>query len=126
MTDVPRLAIGSIEPATDGRFAVWGLLQLAARHGLQAQHFHSRCCFFGVNGALPTTGLGSRHLDSWTMSSAMAQELFSRAMRTCDLAVVEGEYDACALDSAPTGGSLDTLCDWLGLTRVVVVDAEAL
>ncbi|MBS0207363.1 MAG: hypothetical protein JSS27_00280 [Planctomycetes bacterium] len=127
MTQLPRLAIGTIQAEADSRFLVWALLHLFVRRSLQPQHFHSRCCFFGVNGAQVASGEGSRHLDSWTMSAPLAQELFLRAARNSDLAVIEGRFDAALgnghqVEERHAGGSLDQLCEWLGLPRLALID----
>jgi cobyrinic acid a,c-diamide synthase len=58
------------------------------------------------------------------MSEALARELFSRATRTADMALIEGCFDAATCSPESNGGSLDTLCQWLGLPRVVVFDAR--
>jgi cobyrinic acid a,c-diamide synthase len=103
----------------------WALMSALNRRTHQVQHFHARCCFAGVEGARPATGLSSRHLDSWLMSPQLCREMFDRASQDSDLSIVEGRYD-CSSPSNTLGGSLDTLCEWLDLPRLVVLDVTLL
>lgn len=96
-----------------------------ARRGWQVQHFQSRSCFCSHNGALAITGVGSRHLDTWLMNRPTCREIFVHGCSGRDLAIVEGHFGPA---DAPTvdGSSLDTLCDWLDLPRLIVLDASQL
>jgi cobyrinic acid a,c-diamide synthase len=121
------LALGTVQPEADSRFVTWALLNALTRGGYQAQHFHSRCSFGGVDGALAAAGLESHHLDSWLMRPELCRELFQRACRDCDVAVVEGSYAPAATETGQaTGGRLDPLCQWLGLVRIAVLDVSQL
>jgi cobyrinic acid a,c-diamide synthase len=50
--------------------------------------------------------------------------LLARGSRASDLAVVEGHFEPD--NRQPQGGSLDTLCSWLDLPRLAIVNAQAL
>ncbi|HWA98163.1 MAG TPA: hypothetical protein VG713_06705, partial [Pirellulales bacterium] len=126
MTRLPRLALGTVQPGADSRIIAWALMNALTRSGYQVQHFHSRCCFGGVEGALASAGLASRHLDSWLMRPELCRELFEHASRECDVSIVEGRYAPAEADASPTlGGQLEPLCQWLGLARVGVLDLSA-
>src|SRR5688572_13964271 len=41
----------------------------------------------------------------------------------CDFAMVEGRFDSALSDVEQVGGKLTTLCDWLDLPSIAVLDA---
>jgi len=116
----------------------WALMAYLANRGLQVQHFLSRACFTSCDGALGTTGLGSRHLDSWLMSRDLCRDIFAHAACVADVSIVEGCYrpdQPGVLPLSNTEGppsnaegeaGLDVLGQWLGLPRIVVLDARTL
>jgi cobyrinic acid a,c-diamide synthase len=122
---MPRLAIGTIQPGADAQIVVWGMMEALRRSGLQVQSFLSRALFPRCQGAASISGLMPRHLDSWLMEPAVCRDLFLRGARTADLALVEGHFDS-ACGGPCAGGSLETLCEWLNLPRLAVVDAGRL
>ncbi|MBX3412292.1 MAG: hypothetical protein KF708_06200 [Pirellulales bacterium] len=122
MPRLSRLALGTVQQGADAQPATWALLGLLTRAGLQVQHFLSRACFAPLDGAAVTTGVNSRHLDSWLMSEDLCRETFTRDAATTDVAVVEGRFDSAVPFYARDGGSLETLCQWLDLPRIAIVD----
>lgn len=58
------------------------------------------------------------------MSPDVCRAAFVRAAATADLAIVEGQYDRAV--TSQSGGSLDMLCQWLGLPRLAIVDVSIL
>ena len=90
---------------------------------MQVQSFLSQACFPACQGLTTITGLPARHLDSWLMSPETCRQIFVRGAQGADLALVQGEYES-AVSSGDTGGRLETLCRWLNLPRLVVVDAD--
>jgi cobyrinic acid a,c-diamide synthase len=124
MSRLPRLALGTVQPGADATALVWGLLAALERNELRVQNFLSRACFTARDGATAITGQPPRHLDSWLMSSELCRRLFLRGVRSADIAIVEGAFAA----SSPiaTGGDLATLCDWLALPRLAIVDVSRL
>ncbi|HVX10535.1 MAG TPA: hypothetical protein VHC22_05105 [Pirellulales bacterium] len=103
----------------------WAMMDAFSQSGRQLQHFQSRSCFCPRNGALTITGVNSRHLDSWLMDRAVCREIFVHGCAGRDLAVIEGRFPAPDATPAP-GSSLDTICDWLDVPRLVVVDVSRL
>ena len=73
--------------------------------------------------AVASTGVSSRHLDSWLMTPDVCREAFAHSACKAELAIVEGVY-ASARPGPWQGGRLDELCDWLDLPRLVVLDAS--
>jgi cobyrinic acid a,c-diamide synthase len=121
MLRLPRVAVGTIQDDTPSQPMCWAMMDAFARRGRQLQHFLSRSCFCPRNGALAITGVGSRHLDTWLMNRATCRELFAHGCAGRDLAVIEGHFDVSDVTPA-RGSSLDTLCDWLDVPRLVVLD----
>jgi cobyrinic acid a,c-diamide synthase len=121
---LPRVAVGTIQPGADLRPALWALLEALRQQDLHVQSFLSRACFTGYVEEAAITGTRPRHLDSWLMSLAECRRAFVVGAASCDVAVVEGLF--AAADSQPRGGRLDTLCQWLDLPRVVVLDVSQL
>jgi cobyrinic acid a,c-diamide synthase len=125
VSQVPRIAVGTVQPGADAQPTLWALLEAFRRIGVQTQSFHCRAHFPRHDGALSITGLSTRHLDSWLMSPDTCRHLFCRAGRAVDLAVVEGSYGRLG-DSRSAGGRLEPLCRWLNLPRLVVLDVARL
>ena len=124
MLPLPRVAVGTIQRGTDLRAILWALMEAFRQEGLQVQSFLSQACFARYHGAATASGLHPRHLDSWLMSSQLCREILLRGMETCDLAVILGEFGSKPVGEDGTGGSLDTLCEWLDLPRLVVLDVS--
>lgn len=125
MLRLPRVAVGTIQSETPTQPMCWALMEAFARRGRQLQHFLSRSCFCPRNGALAITGVGSRHLDTWLMNRGTCRELLAHGCAGRDLALIEGHF--AAPDEVPDkGSSLDTLCDWLDVPRLVILDVAGL
>ncbi len=123
MAPQPRLAIGSLQPLAENRAVIWGLLTLLEQAGWQVQHFYSQASFCPYDGAKAATGLPSRHLDSWLMTPELCREVFLHSGSRCDLRVVEGSFSPPAAGAADAaGGRMDTICEWLQLPRLAIVD----
>jgi cobyrinic acid a,c-diamide synthase len=118
MSELPRLAVGSVTPETDCRPVVWAILDVLDRYGLRIQSFLPRSCLAEVEAASVITGIAPRHLDSWLMTRDFCRQTFLRVARQCDLAIVEGDLSAAS--AGQPGGQLQTLCDWLALPRLGV------
>ncbi len=98
------------------------------RRGVEVQGFLSRADFAGYHAAAALTGRNPRHLDSWLMSADLCREVFLRTARPAQLAVVQGDFGTQPKvpgegASSGNGGNLETLCRWLDLPRVVILDA---
>ncbi len=124
MSILPRLAVGAVQPAADIQPVVWALLDALENSGVRVQSFLSRACFAPHDAASAITGNTPRHLDSWLMTPEVCRQAFLRAAVNGELSIVEGRYDAAT--PARVGGSLDTLCDWLELPRIAVLDGTQL
>lgn len=129
MSRLPRVAVGTIQPGADTQLILWGLLEACRLHGIQVQDFLSQACFSKSLSAERITGLSIRHLDSWLMSPEVCRDLFSRAAQAADLSIIEGVFSGENGEpfddtrvSADLGGRLDTLCGWMNVPKIVVLD----
>lgn len=125
MSRSPRLAVGTIQSDADSQLVTWALMGALTRAGLDVQHFYGQAALARVEGAASITGSGSRHLDSWLMTPETCRELYVRASRRRDVAIVEGRFSQSA-SSLQRGGSLEQLCEWLDLPRLVAIDVSRL
>lgn len=134
MNQIPRMALGTIQPDADVQPMLWALNECLSQAGLNVQNFSAQpsctaCCREQDHNQNPVRGL-----DSWLLTEQSCQELFWRATRFADFAVVSGNYDrveqpvqqAGELNVTTIAASLDTLCQRLDLARIVVLDASRL
>ncbi|MHC4399254.1 MAG: hypothetical protein ACYTG0_06220 [Planctomycetota bacterium] len=125
MSQLARIAVGTIQQGAQLHAILWALMEALQRSGLQVQSFLSRACFPKYQGAAAVTGMVPRHLDSWLMPPEKCRETLLRGTQGADLALVEGKFGSAAERGEP-GGDLEALCRWLSLSRVVVLDVAQL
>ena len=126
MVHLPRIAVGTVQEHAANQPMLWALFDVLERSGRHLQTFLSQARFAALNGALPITGQSHRHLDSWVMTPDVCRELFFHGTRGSDVAIVGARYDSAIRTTGRPGGSLDTLCDWLDLPRLAIVDVSSL
>ncbi len=102
----------------------WALLESFRRRSIRVQSFVARACFPEHPAATAITGLKLRYLDSWLMDEAVCRELFAHGSQLGDLSLVEGEFPRPDAAGGGLGGELETLCRWLRLPRIVLLDAS--
>lgn len=125
MAYLPRIAIGTAQPGAHAQPMALGLMEAFRRAGVLTQSFFSRAQFPRYQGELSITGLSPRYLDSWLMTPRLCCALFAHGAGSADLAVVLGEFRR-DLGRPPVGGQLESLCRWLDLPRLVVLDVSQL
>src|SRR6185369_74938 len=127
MRQLPRFAVGTIQPGACREPAIWGLTAALSEVGLSPVVFRSSLEVAACDPAQTILGRASRHLDSWAMSRSDAIAALARGAGKRDTALVEGSFDIARgqADGKPTS-SLDRLCQWLDLPRVAVVDVREL
>ena len=122
MQRLARLAVGTVQPCADVTFVVWSLMAALERAGLRVQSFAARACFSPHDGAFAITGQSTRHLDTWLLEPAACRLLFDRGTSGSNFAIVHGRFDSALLAAEQAGGKLSTLCDWLDMPSIAVVD----
>lgn len=123
MSRLARVAIGSVQPGADSSFACWALMSALERAGLRVQNFAARACFSPREFAATITGQATRHLDTWLLEPTDCRLIFERGAVGSDLALISGAFDSSLSEVERVGGNLATLCEWLDLPAIAVVDA---
>jgi len=73
------------------------------------------------------TGRISRNLDSWMLSKAYNERIFSNGTENADIAVVEGVMGLFdGLSGTKEAGSTSQMAKWLNLPVILVVDARSM
>ncbi len=126
MIELPRIAIGTIQSHASIEPIVGAFLGALHQRGLRVQTFLSQARLSPADNLARITSRTVRHLDSWLMSKPICNELFAQCAASTELAVVAGQFTSGQQSPHDSGGNLDTLCSWLDLPRIVVVDASKL
>ena len=133
MKQLPRIAVGTIQPEADDPCLLWALFAALVEAGERPTLFHASCRFTPHDVSRSVRGRRSRYLDSWAMTRCDALAALAAGLGDDELGLVWGAFDqphpAVRAPEAPRvqgSSSLDTLCQWLDLPRVAVVDVSRL
>jgi cobyrinic acid a,c-diamide synthase len=124
MRQLPRFAIGTIQPGVGREPAILALLAALAELGISPALFRSSLAIAKHDPAQAVVGRASRHLDSWAMSRSDAIAALARGAGQRDTAIVEGRFSSSS--ETQEASSLDRLCQWLDLPRIAIVDVREL
>jgi cobyrinic acid a,c-diamide synthase len=126
MRQLPRFAVGTVQPGIGREPLVWALVSALSEMAESPVLFRSSCSFAPHDPSKPILGRASRHLDSWAMSRSDAIAALARGATASDTAIIEGTFDAATETDEHPASSLDRLCEWLDLPRLAIVDVRAL
>src|SRR3954447_12672018 len=94
MRQLPRFAVGTVQPGVGREPLVWALVSALSETADSPVLFRSSCSFAPHDPSKPVLGRASRHLDSWAMSRSDAIAALARGATASDTAIVEGTFDA--------------------------------
>lgn len=123
MQRLARLAIGTVQPDADATFVSWSLMAALERAGLRVQRFSAQACFSPRDAACSITGQSTRHLDTWLLEPEACRIMLEHGSKSSDVALVEGRFESVLSPVEQLGGKLATVCNWLDLPSIAVVDA---
>jgi cobyrinic acid a,c-diamide synthase len=123
MSQLARFAVGRWHHEMDLRPILWGLVDGLDHLGLRVQTFRSQASCESFDAATSITGLCSRHLDSWLMSSSRIRTLFARSASLSDLSILWGDLNRGG--TLPTS-RLEDLASTLRMPTIAVLDARRL
>jgi len=124
---VPRLMIGATQSGVGKTTISLGLMAALRKRGLRVQGFKAGPDYIDASHHTFVTGRPSRNLDTWMMSNDVVCELFARAARDTDIAVIEGVmglYDA--VTGVDERGSSAHLAKALRCPVVLVINAASM
>ncbi|MEF3167962.1 MAG: cobyrinate a,c-diamide synthase [Deltaproteobacteria bacterium] len=104
-----------------------GIMAALTRRGYRVQPFKVGPDFIDPGHHARISGRVSHNLDGWMLTREANQEIFSRASRSADIAVVEGVMGLFdGKDGLSPEGSTAQMASWLGLPVLLVVDAKGM
>lgn len=132
MRSLPRLAVGTIQPGADGQCLLWALFTALVQADQRPTLFHASCRFAPHDVSRAVCGRRSRYLDSWAMTRSDTLTALSIGLREEEVGLVWGQFEAARSADGPASwlppsqepSSLDTLCQWLDLPRVAILDVS--
>ncbi len=125
MIELPRIALGTVQPHLNLQDLLWGLLEGLRRAGVETQVFSSQSRFDDLGSLRCIDDRRLRHLDSWLMSPEISRWFLFDGGQERDLSIIVGRFERTGRE-LEEGGSLVQLCDTLQVPAVVVLDVATL
>jgi cobyrinic acid a,c-diamide synthase len=137
-----RLGLTNVLPGRSCRALIWAILARLREANARPVPFLARACPSPYQALQRATGKCPRHLDSWSMPRDRCREVFTSAVARPETGVLidaaeQGDCQACVPaekpDSvtrqavkSPQTRNFETLCQWLDLPRLGLVDVRRL
>lgn len=129
----------NVLPGQSGRAVIWAVLARLREAGIRPVPFLARACPYPHQALQRITGKCPRHLDSWSMTRDRCRDVFTAAVARAETGVlIDANEPVAAAPSCPAcptdrptakntqGRNFTTLCQWLDLPRLGIVDARRL
>ena len=131
-----RLGLTNVLPGRSCRALIWAILARLRQANARPVPFMARACPSPYQALQRVTGKCPRHLDSWSMTRDRCRDVFTSAVARPETGVLidaneQGDCPACTAVTKPVAKSpqtrnFETLCQWLDLPKVGLVDARRL
>lgn len=142
-----RLGLTSLLPGASCRAMVWAMLAAFRQSGLRPVPFLARACPHPYQALQRATGKCPRHLDSWSMTRDRCRDVFSAGVARGETGILidaadnlargqQKTVESCPACECPSNGNrvengararnFETLCQWLDLPKLGLVDARTL
>jgi cobyrinic acid a,c-diamide synthase len=125
--NIPRIVVAGTESGAGKTSLTLGLVRLLCRRGLRVQTFKVGPDYLDPTYLKIASGRPCYNLDGWMTSRAYVRELFCRATRNADIAVVEGVmglFDGA--DETSITGSTAEISTWLDAPVLLVTNVHGM
>lgn len=125
--NIPRLVIAGAQSGVGKTSLTLGLVTLLRRRNLRVQTFKVGPDYLDPTWLAEASGRPCYNLDGWMTGRSYAEELFARATRNADLAVIEGVmglFDGA--DPVSLEGSTAEIAIWLKAPVLLVLNARGM
>ncbi|MBM3887660.1 MAG: cobyrinate a,c-diamide synthase [Verrucomicrobia bacterium] len=125
--NIPRIVIAGTQSGAGKTSLTLGLVTLLRRRGLRVQTFKVGPDYLDPTYLTLASGRSCYNLDGWMTSESYVKQLFVRACRDANIAVVEGVmglFDGA--DPGSSEGSTAEMARWLDAPVVLVADVQGM